>query len=627
MELETLLFFFSVPLTGLPTSFFISFTIYVLGISSFVVLIFISIPFFYRCFFPSIKNYISVLQFNPDYKIRSLLTYLIFSFIVLLLIVFPYDFFNYLIENLLIFFISHIISFILIFLYFYKQSKKIIFVSKKIVFKILLSSLLLLNLYINFLVLLCILFYFTCSAFLESKYKKIQPHKWCITYIFIFSNIYVLTYLIKIGITYKRLSWQFIYYNISDIFTYFVFYILFYIALLFFFSSKQEYSKKSYYIFLLMISYIAILQTLWNFEQRYSICRFIKYEYFSEPSIVYEKYYVSSKNSKIIPPPKEQNLILLILESMEFTFSNLENYISKRETKEEYNWIPELSMLASENVSFTNFRNGYCMDYSIGSVVAMMYGVPKKNMYDNIYSLGKILKSNNYTNFVFEGADIAYGYLDLFLNANGFEGHIYGKNSLKNNPIVLNSKSKPWDTERGKWGIHDRDLFAICKEKFPKYFQHQPFFGIIITSYTHFATDETEEIIELNYREASQLVYDFVTWVQRSPVGNNTTIIIVGDHVRMGNFLMEIPTETRNIYNVFINPKIKPFEKNRKFWSMDMLPTILESIGFKIQGHRLGLGTSVFSKEPTLLECIGDENLRNELRKRNQYHHTNQKTH
>jgi hypothetical protein len=40
---------------------------------------------------------------------------------------------------------------------------------------------------------------------------------------------------------------------------------------------------------------------------------------------------------------------------------------------------------------------------------------------------------------------------------------------------------------------------------------------------------------------------------------------------------------------------------------MDMFPTILEAIGFDVEGDRLGLGTSMFSSLPTLAERYADE--------------------
>lgn len=53
---------------------------------------------------------------------------------------------------------------------------------------------------------------------------------------------------------------------------------------------------------------------------------------------------------------------------------------------------------------------------------------------------------------------------------------------------------------------------------------------------------------------------------------------------------------------------------------MDMFPTILDSIGIKIEGNRLGLGTNLFSEEKTLAELYGYDYLFQELKKKSNFY-------
>ena len=77
----------------------------------------------------------------------------------------------------------------------------------------------------------------------------------------------------------------------------------------------------------------------------------------------------------------------------------------------------------------------------------------------------------------------------------------------------------------------------------------------------------------------------------------------------------------RTIYNAFINSKIKTSNnKNRQFNNFDLYPTILSSIGFSIEGDKLGLGTNLFSTKKTLTEEIGKEKLEKELLKKSKYY-------
>ena len=78
---------------------------------------------------------------------------------------------------------------------------------------------------------------------------------------------------------------------------------------------------------------------------------------------------------------------------------------------------------------------------------------------------------------------------------------------------------------------------------------------------------------------------------------------------------------TRSVYNVFINSRVKSdTTKNRMFSSMDIYPTTLASLGVKIDGDRLGLGTNMYSNKKTLMEELGYKYVSNELKKRSSFY-------
>jgi phosphoglycerol transferase len=73
--------------------------------------------------------------------------------------------------------------------------------------------------------------------------------------------------------------------------------------------------------------------------------------------------------------------------------------------------------------------------------------------------------------------------------------------------------------------------------------------------------------------------------------------VILGDHLAMQNPVSEkIDTiSERHIYNQFISTK--PVIKNRdQVLHFDMYPTMIEFLGFKVIGGRLGLGYSALNK-------------------------------
>ncbi len=103
-----------------------------------------------------------------------------------------------------------------------------------------------------------------------------------------------------------------------------------------------------------------------------------------------------------------------------------------------------------------------------------------------------------------------------------------------------------------------------------------------------------------------------------------SSIVIVGDHLGMQTEFYTEKTKNeyyRTIYNVVINPAIeKNNNTNRIFTAMDMCPTMLASIGAKIEGERLGLGTNLYSGIPTLAEEYGISYLNEELAKNSRFY-------
>ena len=88
------------------------------------------------------------------------------------------------------------------------------------------------------------------------------------------------------------------------------------------------------------------------------------------------------------------------------------------------------------------------------------------------------------------------------------------------------------------------------------------------------------------------------------------------------DFFTEIPSKyQRTTTNIIINPDPSlsldsTIFANRQFSSMDMFPTTLASIGCKIDGERLGLGTNLFSNRKTIFEEFGFEYVNEEFRKK-----------
>lgn len=186
------------------------------------------------------------------------------------------------------------------------------------------------------------------------------------------------------------------------------------------------------------------------------------------------------------------------------------------------------------------------------------------------------------------------------------------------------------------WGMEDEKLYSFAKQQLSNIAQEgKPFNFTMLTVDTHHPVGYACSLCQDQYGDqfanaiscASRQVYEFIMWCQEQEWYEDTTIIITGDHLSMNNtFWDDIGDYERNVYNCFINvPEgIYPVQsKNREFSALDLFPTILASLDTRIEGDRLGLGTNLFSDEPTLPEMLGREKFEKELKLYSKYYFVN----
>lgn len=114
------------------------------------------------------------------------------------------------------------------------------------------------------------------------------------------------------------------------------------------------------------------------------------------------------------------------------------------------------------------------------------------------------------------------------------------------------------------------------------------------------------------------MVGEFISWAQKQDFYDNTTIIIVSDHLYMASD--SFYKNNRNIYAAIINPLNSNEVTGREYSAIDMFPTTLAALGIEIEGNKLGLGTNLFSDEQTLIERYGYDYVNNELKKKSTFY-------
>ena len=354
-------------------------------------------------------------------------------------------------------------------------------------------------------------------------------------------------------------------------------------------------------------------------------------------STVYDSYYVAPDESVVSFPGEKRNLIFIYIESMENTYaSEEEGGILDR------NYISELTELtkAPDGVSFSNTdKLGGAsvfvpsITYTMGSTVAQTSGIALNTQllgeteYPSMIRLEDILHDNGYDQLYIEGSKGEFSMYDKYVGR--YENSkVFDRITAAEQGYIDESADYMW-----KWGIEDSKLFELTKGFITEMSQNEnPFFVTMYTMDTHsFETGHRckycDSSITSDYLAAvdctSRQVAEFVDWVRQQPFYENTTVILVGDH--LGN---EKTTKTditdgyiRTTYNCFINAAKEPVNtKNRLFSSLDMFPSTLSAIGAEIKGDRLGLGTDLFSGTKTLCEELGEEEYKAELERSSEYY-------
>lgn len=381
-------------------------------------------------------------------------------------------------------------------------------------------------------------------------------------------------------------------------------------------SKKHEFINK---IFTLLIigGLLLMCYTVFYINDAFKVKDYIDKRVTSNDFI--ENNYTKVEYDNIVFPKDKNNLIVIYLESMESTFAD-----KSSGGVYDKNYITKLTKLAKENLSFSNKEEGFIggaytapgLSWTMSGLVATTAGVPIKTqfenanehkfLYPNIITLGDIMSKNGYNLSFMLGSDATFSGIEDYLYAHG-NYKIYDLDYFKDNKLVKKS-------DLVEWGLKDRDLFEHAKTELTSLSKEdKPFYFSLMTIDTHAPKGVTykdcKSVSNKKYINtiacADTTIMNFIDWLSEQDFYKNTTIVLTGDHISMSK-VVDYKDSERNIYNVFINAKTSPSKQyNRLFTNIDMFPTILGSLGVKIEYDTLGLGTNLFSDKETLVESYG----------------------
>lgn len=343
--------------------------------------------------------------------------------------------------------------------------------------------------------------------------------------------------------------------------------------------------------------------------------------------------YVDPRDVEITFPEHKKNLIYILVESLESSYS--EATINDKKV----NMIPKLSSIKAINFSPNSKLGGFkslpLTNWTAAGTTAQLSGLPLRvrlNLNDygkdgeflpGAIMLGDILEDAGYKNYYALGSDSAFGgHDDLFASHGNYEIYDY-KYAKKENKI-------PKDYYEF-WGFEDRKLYEFAKEDLLNISKNpEPFSYIISTIDTHpidgYLDNKCNDIYDYQYGAVitceDEMLSSFIEWIKKQDFYEDTVIVIAGDHISMQTDVEEhINEETRYVYNAFINTSFEDINTKRDITPFDMFPTVLAALDVKIKGNRLGLGANLFSEEKTIIEEYGYDYVIKELPKNSKFYY------
>lgn len=277
---------------------------------------------------------------------------------------------------------------------------------------------------------------------------------------------------------------------------------------------------------------------------------------------------------------------------------------------------PILEKVSKDGIGIKNMVNVSGSNWTIGALTAWHFGLPlkvplggneyysNKGFLPNAVSIFDILQANGYKNVLLLGSDSNFsGMRNLFINHGNFQ--------------ILDRKSwedKGWSLKQYQgsgWGYKDAFTLQRAQEIFDELQKgNDPFVLIVETVDTHapegWCPEDKKVYNDIRdvYLETDRQIGKFVEYV-KSHKDPSVVLGVIGDHLFMGEpeIFQGIKRRIRNVFWGDI-PEIPKHKRKQMISAVDIAPTLLEAAGARWTSRKFGLGVSIFSIEPSLVQKI-----------------------
>jgi len=296
--------------------------------------------------------------------------------------------------------------------------------------------------------------------------------------------------------------------------------------------------------------------------------------------------------------PTGYNVVFVLMESWNFDF--VDSFGNKG-----YGVTPNFDAMAKDGLRFTQFYAAG--QRSIDGIQSTLTGIPVlKGLprldtgigVSNISRLGKIARDNGYSTIFMQTSDRDSYKVDGIAAATGFE-HYYGREDV---PILLDYP----DPDAAIFGW-DYDTLQFMKKKIDGL--KKPFLAYLFTGSTHrpyavlpqqFMTHKPHDpqgingyLDTLNYSDWS--IGQFIQAAKKTDWFDNTIFIFTADHTTKFQKADELPDRFHTPFLIYAPGIIKPGEKRVIGSQLDVMPTIIDLLGF--DNKFSALGQSLFRKK------------------------------
>lgn len=344
---------------------------------------------------------------------------------------------------------------------------------------------------------------------------------------------------------------------------------------------------------------------------------------FQQPvdSDLYRNHYIHPDSVQIDALDSLKNLIVIMLESMETNFSQ---------------YTPEIVELQKHNQNFyPGGLNVSGTSWTIAAITGKLCGIPLNMPMGIDEYLGKlptylpgakclmnILENKGYNQVYMQGSSGDFTQKRTFWT-------VHGNVSVHDIEYYKKVGKIPGDYYIF-WGFEDRKLYRFAKDELDSLSKlEKPFALYMLTVDTHqpegFLDDSCVAQFNVNegklprvLRCTSRQLFDFLQWAKKQSWYNNTVISVMGDHAMPMLSPKANVSSTDSLYwvNFIINSAIQGPVRERQYSSLDVFPTLLESMGFALENRGVALGRSLYSDSLTMLELYGRHILDSLLRVR-----------